>query len=432
MIQKKVSDDSEFEVAKAIREKIFKIPLLPQGQVLEVFTKLDAVLYPQVRKLAKESPMIREFFQDIVFRIASGNTLGRNYFDKLDNEDKIEGDKKIFKPSEMRILLASFSLLRLKRETKQFTDIMEKSGFIRGSCEEALELFLEKTANYEELKKDLEIARRTGDLNYIRLENEINAILEEVRIPEDKMIGLINETQEVWDQYVTHRRELIVPYFRKAYTLAKKSSSSDAQTLDNFQNGIIGLVRAVKNYNPKRFAAFSVVAEQWIKQSILFHLKTEANFIKLPVANWHLLQKLDKIKQKIEQNRTREATHEEIAKEAQLPIEKVQKIYENAKLVKVFSLNTPTNNEDDQSSEGSWNMESVQSPHNLEEEMALKKEYQVVEKVVDHFDEEERLIFGLISGCSDLIIEPVFDADDLLREKLRQKAARLGLEVIFK
>jgi DNA-directed RNA polymerase sigma subunit (sigma70/sigma32) len=216
------------------------------------------------------------------------------------------------------------------------------------------------------------------------------------------------------------------------YTIAKKSSTSDAQTLDNFQNGTFGLIRAVKCYTPSRFAAFSVVAKMWIRQSILLNLKSEVNFIKLPVANWHVFQKLEKVRQKIEHSTGTDASLEEISRQSKIPIEKVQKIYENAKLVKVFSLNAPTQTEDDQTGSARWNLESIQSEENIEEQMAFKSEFQLIQQVADFFDMEEKTIFGLISGCFSLIPQVELDPQEILKEAVRQKAARWGIGISFK
>jgi DNA-directed RNA polymerase sigma subunit (sigma70/sigma32) len=214
--------------------------------------------------------------------------------------------------------------------------------------------------------------------------------------------------------------------------LAGSFSQSDSQTLDNFQNGLIGLLRAYKCYTPSRFAAFSLVSEQWIKQSILLHIKTEVNFIKLPIANWHSYQKLEKIKGRIEQKTNREASLEEIATEAKMAVDKVKKIYENIKLAKVLSLNVPTSNEDEQSEGAVWSLESVTDPKSIEHEMETQAEYQTVRNVVAGFDAEETVIFALVSGCLDLIENTEISALEIEKERIRQLGAKSGIGVIFK
>lgn len=433
---------NEKEISKAVREKIFSIPLMPQEEVVPQFEKLDQILGPLVMRLVAESALIRNYFNEIVFRIASGNTLGRNYYNREDaegNKNLTEKKKKeLLKNCEQRVLKTSFSLIRPGLKPKDFARIVPQIGFIRGVYEEAIELFLETTKDYDTIEAGLIHSKAIGSLDYLRFEHQYENLQNELQLTDPNLIKeLIDDTMAGWDLYTTQRAKIIEPYFRLVYKLAGKFSSGDsvqkdAQTLDNFQNGVFGILRAVKQYTPSRAAAFSIVAETWIKQSILLKIKTDSNFIQLPVANWHLFQKLEKVRKAIEQKTQRDASLEQIAKEANQPLEKVQKIYENAKLVKVHSLDTPTANEEDQNVGASWNKESIQNPHDMEENLVLKSEYGVVERVVEGFDEEERTIFGLISGCAELIPEPEFNAKELLREKIRQKAARLGIEITFK
>jgi len=429
----KPQPDTEFPIDRAIREKIFKIPLLPQEQVVERFEEIDRLLYPQVILLTTKVPRLRSFFQEVIFRIASGNTFGKNYFDKEDHEDDSKGKKKkILKNSEVRILKSSFALLRLFDKPKQFVSLVEEAGFLRGIYEDAMELFLAVAKDYPALLVELNLLKQSHSTNYIKIEKMVLQIEEELGVHDrDLLVGLVRDSDRIWKTYVKKREDLVAPYFRMVYTIAKKFSTSTSQTLDNFQNGTFGLFRAVKCYTPSRFAAFSVVAKIWIRQSILLNLKSEVNFIRLPVASWHSYQKLEKVKQELEQKAGKDASYEQISKAAKVPIEKVQKIYENAKLVQVLSLNQPTTAEENQSTTAKWNIESILAEDQTEA-LELRSEFRLIEDIVKTFDEEEKLIFGLISGCFDLIPPTKIEPDEILKESIRQKAARRGFEVSFK
>ena len=425
----------EFPIDRAIREKIFKIPLLPQEQIAARFQELDCLLYPHALLLVAKFPRLRDYFQEVMFRIASGNTLGKNYYDKEDYEDgkAARTRKKILKNSEKRVLLQSFALLRLKDRPSHFCQGVQKAGFLRGVFEEAIELFLHITQTYTADLTEMRQAALSCDPHFIDIERRVHAVENELGfIDREELLLQIEESQRLWKRYTKLREDLIAPYFRMVYTIAKGTSTSESQRLDNFQNGIKGLIRAVKCYTPSRFAAFSVVAKTWIKQAILLDLKSEVNLIKLPVANWHTFQKLEKIRIEIEHSTQRDATYEQIAKASRRSLDKVQKIYENAKLVQVLSLHAPTQSEDKQHVGSKWNLESIQAPDTRREQFELQNEYELISGVIQLFDEEERMIFGLLSGCSDLIPEVEVDPEAILRESIRQKAARRGLRVIFK
>lgn len=420
---------------KMIRENIFQIPLLSQEMIGQLFGELDSILAKRVARLAEEIPMVRNYFIEIVERIASGSTLGKNYYNKHDHEDGKAKAKKttILQPSEVRILKQAFWLLRASETPKVFAKLVIDISFLRGIMEESIEIFLTQIQDYNDLHKRLVDAKNRHCPEYLRIEQKIDAVHAQLGISDpDLIFEMIRETELSWEEYVETRAKIIEPYLRMVYSWAKDFSSSETQTLDNFQAGTFGLVRAVKNYTPARFAHFSVVAEQWVKQSILQYLKTEVNFIRLPMANWHYLQKIDKAKNKLEQQLNREPTVEEIAKESELTITKVKKIMEHALLVKVFSLDAPTLNEEEQDMDGSWNRDSIESQNSPEDQIMKQSEIDVVRNVIQLFDSEERTIFGLISGCYEVIPDPSFSEEELLKEKIRQKAAQFNLEISFK
>lgn len=439
-------EDAEFPIAKALRERIFQIPLLPQDQIVVRFAEIDALLYPMATRLSETIPAIRDYFKEIVHKVASGNTLGKNYFNKLDNEDEKPGaarlvsegpvsKRELFKSSEVRILSNSFALLRHSKSPKKFSKILKDAGFMRGMMEESVELFFDLSENYETLSENLKQAEKDQSLEYLRYEQEMHSLLDSLGLAMgDQAIveTLLFEMESLWSEYLDLRDKLVSPYFRKVYTLAGGYSQSDSQTLDNFQNGLIGLLRAYKCYTPSRFAAFSLVAEQWIKQSILLYIKTEVNFIKLPIANWHSYQKLEKIKGKIEQKTNREASMEEIAVESKMAVDKVKKIYDNIRLAKVLSLNVPTQNEEEQNEGANWSLESVMDEKSVQDALEAEADYKTVRTVVEHFDPEETIIFALVSGCLDLVENTNISPIEVEREKIRQLGARVGIGITFK
>lgn len=427
----KTSEDSGFSIAKALREKIFKIPLLPQEQIVQRFKEIDALLYRHTIELTERLPLLRYYFVDIVHRVASGNTLGKNYFNKQDNEDTDKKKKHILKNSELRILSQTLPLLKYQNQPKRFSKILAGAGFMRGVMEEGLEFFMETVKDLPEIERELQRTAKEGCLTYIEYELKQQRILESLGHKEvSDILEWYRKTEEIWNQYLELREKIIAPYYRIVYKLAK--TSSDAQTLNNFQNGLLGLIRAFKCYTPSRYAAFSLVAKDWINQSIRLNLKSEVNFIKLPIANWHLFQKLEKIRIQIENRTNKEASMEAIALEAKIPVDKVKKIYENVKIAKVLSLNLPTTNEEEQSDGPTWSLESIESPYSIESQLEIESEFNIVKSVVDMFDEEERVIFGFISGCLDLISNEDLNPVEVEKEKIRQRAARVGIEVSFK
>lgn len=429
-------EDSEFPILKKLRERIFQIPLLPQDEILPHFATIDSILYPLAIRLAEELPQVRTYFKEIVYKVASGNTLGKNYFNKFDNEDD-PAKKEILKKSEMRILYNSFLLLRYHNDPQKFCEVLSHADFMRGVMEEVVETFIKKVENFETLQADLDRSRLAHSIEYLKHEREMTLLMDYFGLKfedHERIKWLVVEIQSQWEDYLDKREYLISPYYRLVYKLADKHSQPNAysQTLDNFQNGVGGLIRAYKCYTPSRFAAFSLVAEQWIKQAILLHIKTDVNFIKLPISNWHSFQKLEKIRSALERKSFKEPTTAQIAKEAKMAVDKVKKIYENIKMAKVISLNVPTQNEEEHSDGPSWSLENLVDERDLEAELEVQSEYQTVREVASNFDEEEIIIFSLMSGCLDLVDNSHILPEDMEKERIRQKGVRLGIDITFK
>jgi RNA polymerase sigma factor (sigma-70 family) len=432
-------EDAEFPLVKSLRERIFQIPLLPQEAVVGKFAYVDSLIYPLAIRLCEDVPIVREHFVRIVHKVASGNTLGKNYFNKNDNEDEKNPLKKeLLKKSEFRVLSEAYGLLRHQHSPKKFCKILMSCGFIRGVMEEAVEVFLNTTDGLGDIYEKLEAARLSHSLDYMEYETKLNGMCRALGLKDfefDLMVSLWDEVQVQWVDYLEKREEIISPYYRKVYTIADAFSSTNSQTLDNFQNGVAGLIRAYKCYTASRFAAFSLVAEQWIKQSVLLYIKTEANFIKVPIANWHSYQKFNKAKEKLEKKNNREATLEDIAKETKTPLDKIKKTFENIKLAKVRSINLPTPAEEEHGQEfGNWSMDAMSSVESNQADVLLESmaEYITIKKVAEQFDAEETLIFALASGCLDLIDNSHISPIEIEKEQIRQKARRVGLQVIFK
>ena len=106
--------------------------------------------------------------------------------------------------------------------------------------------------------------------------------------------------------------------------------------LDNFQNGSIGLIRAISCYSTKRKACFASVAKYWIKQMMLLSITEDANFVKLPVSTWQTYTQLEKAKLK---SGLSDDCIDEIAKAAKKPLKKAKAVYYTVKIAQVYSLN---------------------------------------------------------------------------------------------
>lgn len=81
--------------------------------------------------------------------------------------------------------------------------------------------------------------------------------------------------------------------------IAGKQYSWAENNEDYFQEGVLGLIRAVKTYNPDRGLEFSTYATWWIKQKMQRHYMDTHHIIRVPVYAQQLVREYAKI---VEQN----------------------------------------------------------------------------------------------------------------------------------
>lgn len=427
---------SDEQILKDLRKLVFSVPLLPQDEVSKHFNQIDLCVFPTVYSILDTSMIYFEEVMQVVIKVAAGNTYGKNIYEKGNPDDETETSRRTdlrgtYKPHEIRFLKNSYNLFRLfahntvKDENPEYEgslpvtiqQAMTESAFIRGVYEDILSDFVNYTKQYDELHwLALEAKLRDDHDEYHRLTDIMILIDKKLKLNKSAYY-MSREARRIYYKYMELRAAIITPYLRSVYSTAKKTARNSHQMLDNFQNGSIGLMRAVSCYSVKRLASFASVAKWWIKQMMLLSIKEDANFVKLPVSTWQAYTQLEKAKAKV----GADDNLEEIAKEAKMPLKKAKAVYYTVKISQVYSLNRTYDSEEKLTLEDIMTNEDRLGGE-IDPFTDLLRDY----CLDSYLTEKELKIMALRHGMVDLINDKEPTMEKKIQETMIQNLATLG------
>lgn len=399
MAKKKEQKDMAQEQEQKLKFQQKLIEILELGK-----KKKNMLEYQEIADFFKDLNLDPEKFEMVI------DYLEQNGIDvlKISNDDDVDDDIILDDEDEVEV---------------EKIDLSVPEGV---SVEDPVRMYLKEIGKVPLLSADEEIelaqnmedgAVATEKINVLKGRLDGASEEEKAEIKEE-----IKALQRDVDKGADAKKRLAEANLRLVVSIAKRYVGRGMLFLDLIQEGNLGLIKAVEKFDYKKGYKFSTYATWWIRQAITRAIADQARTIRIPVHMVETINKLIRVSRQLLQELGREPSPEEIAKEMNMPVERVREILKISQ--EPVSLETPIGEEEDSHLGDFIKDDNVPVPADAAAFTLLKEQ---LEEVLGTLTEREQKVLTLRFGLEDgraRTLEEVGKEFNVTRERIRQIEAK--------
>ena len=236
--------------------------------------------------------------------------------------------------------------------------------------------------------------------------------------------NLIERAQDAADR-------LTLANLRLAFNVANRYRGKGIPIMDLVQEANIGLLRAVKKYDPCRGYRFSTYATWWIRQAVTRYIANSSRIIRLPVHIHERINKVMRTRDELFQELGREPDPMEISEKIEdLPPDKIELILNVVR--EPLSLDHPIGTSNDAPFGDFISDHGARDPFEI---IAMDMDAENIRDALNDLDTRDMKIMMIRYGFNDGVyrtLEEVGNIFGITRERVRQIEQRAKMEISSK
>lgn len=241
-----------------------------------------------------------------------------------------------------------------------------------------------------------------------------------LRVTRKELRALVAELSNALADYRTYRDQMVRANVRLVNVLARRYHHPTLTTLDLFQEGTLGLLRAIEKFDPERAIKFSTYATWWIWQQLGRAADTHGSLIRTPVHWGQFRRRLSRDEQGLAGENDGKVTRQQLAESQGIDQERFDAMSQSFYFV---STDAPVSEDDDRTLETIL-ASDCEAPEDHASGAALRKQ---LEEAMTHLPARESYILRQRFGWQDDNTETLEDLGTRLgvsRERIRQLESR--------